>query len=271
MPLSLPLKSAAVRLAGVCDNPRAEAEWLMAHVLACSRTGLLGRAADVAQLLAFDAAVARRLAGEPVAYITGEQPFRRLNLRVTAEVLIPRPETEQLVDWALALLRPGQCVLDLCTGSGCVAISLAVEMQGLQVWASDISAAALAIARSNAEAHSAQLNFVEADGLALPPSTPGFDLIVGNPPYIAENDTHLAALNHEPTLALVSGSDGLTLIRRLVTDARQRLNSGGTLLLEHGFDQAAAVRALMKQAGYVDIRSQRDYSGIERASLGRWA
>ena len=255
------------------DEPRAEAEWLLAQVTGLPRGRIQAGVFDAlspAQEAAFEKAVARRAAGEPFAYISGEQPFWKHSFVVTPAVLIPRPDTECLVEEALAVI--GNCaaeVLDLCTGSGCVAVSLALDAPRTRVWASDVSAAALAVARDNAQRLSAPVCWAVADGLALPPDWPAcFDVITANPPYIAEGDQHLPALRHEPQLALVSGTNGLALIRRLVCEAPARLNSGGALLLEHGHDQGGAVRDLMLAQDFTAVRTRRDYGGNERITLG---
>ena len=269
------LAEASQRLAAVSDSPRAEAERLLAHTLGVPRSHLvsgLAPDADAAQRADFDGVVARRAAGEPYAYLVGNQPFHRIELTVTPAVLIPRPDTEHLVDWALELLvtTPAARVWDVATGSGCIALAIACAMPGAAVLATDLSPAALAVARANAAALGCGgVEFAEADALLLPDPRRRFGLIVSNPPYIAEGDPHLPALVHEPRLALVSGADGLDCLRRLVAQAPARLDSGGWLLLEHGYDQGAAVRALLAQAGFVAIATRRDYGGNERVTGGR--
>ena len=269
------LAEASQRLAAVSDSPRAEAERLLARALGVPRSHLvagLAQGADAAQHADFEAAIARRAAGEPYAYIVGNQPFHRIELTVTPAVLIPRPDTEHLVDWALELLAtaPAARVWDVATGSGCIALAIACAVPGAEVLATDLSPAALAVARANAAALGCGgVEFAEADALLLPDPRRRFGLIVSNPPYIAEGDPHLPALVHEPRLALVSGADGLDCLRRLVAQAPARLDSGGWLLLEHGYDQGAAVRALLAQAGFVAIATRRDYGGNERVTGGR--
>ena len=267
------LISAAQRLAGTVGNPRDEAEWLMAELLGVERGSLRrhdGLAPDQAQK--YERCLQRRLGGEPFAYITGTQPFRRLLLHVTPDVLVPRHDTETLVEWALQCLtrKRSSAVLDACTGSGCVALALADEAPGNRITGSDVSAAALAVARANAQRLRLDVQLVEADGLALPDAAARLDLITANPPYVAEQDPHLPALAHEPQLALVSGEDGLELIRRLIADAPCRLVEGGWLLLEHGFDQGEAVRTLLRGAGFSEVSTRRDLGGNERVSGGRW-
>ena len=191
--------------------------------------------------------------------------------------MIPRADTEHLVEWALERIAAWQAagcadprVWDVCTGSGCVALAIAEASPPTRLLASDISPAALAVARGNAVALGlSRVELIEADGLDWPTPAP-FELIVANPPYIAEDDPHLPALRHEPRLALVSGADGLDCLRRLIAQAPAQLRPDGWLLLEHGYDQGAAVRALLAAAGFDEVSSRRDYGGQERVSGGRW-
>ena len=268
------LRDAAVRLSATAEQPRDEAEWLLSELLALPRAALRHVDLPVPALLARYAQwVQRRADGEPFAYVTGTQPFRRLTLRVTPEVLIPRPDTEHLVEWALSILKNQAVpvrVLDVCTGSGCVVLALADEAPGHQYWASDCSPAALDVARDNAARLRQAVQFMAADALQLPLATPRFHLITANPPYIAAGDAHLPALHHEPVLALVSGADGLELLRVLIAQAPQWLEPGGWLLLEHGHDQAAAVRNLLQAQGFDEVATRRDFGGNERVSGGRW-
>jgi release factor glutamine methyltransferase len=241
-----------------------EHAWLIAHDDAPLAPALLARWNDL---------IAQRLAGVPVAYLTGGKAFYGLDLRIDAQVLDPREDTETLVDFALAVLPPEQParVLDLGTGSGAVALAIAHQRPAARVTATDASPGALAVARANGQRLNLPVRWLQGawdDWFAL--LTPGqrFDLIVSNPPYIAEGDPHLSALTHEPQTALVSGADGLRDIRRIVTGAIAHLAPGGWLLLEHGHDQAQAVRALLTQAGYTQTQSRRDLAGIERCSAG---
>jgi release factor glutamine methyltransferase len=208
----------------------------------------------------------RRANGEPLAYLTGCKEFYGLNLHVDERVLDPRADTETLVDWTLEVLRdlPIARVLDLGTGSGAIALALKHTRAQWEVHAVDFSADALAVARANAQRLALDVQF--AQGSWLQPSTGRFDAIVSNPPYIVRGDPHLAALRHEPQQALVSGSDGLDDIRNIILGARARLKPGAWLLLEHGYDQAEAVRALLAQAGLVGVQSRHDLAGIERCS-----
>jgi len=219
----------------------------------------------------FLALVRRRQAGEPVAYITGEREFYSLAFKVTPAVLIPRPETELLVEAALERVpvqEPWR-VLELATGSGCVAVAIALHRPSAQVTATDVAGDALAVARDNAARHGAHIEFVESDWFAALAAR-RYHLIVCNPPYVAERDPHLQKgdLQFEPRAALVAGTDGLACIRLIVAQAGAWLESGGSLLLEHGCDQAAHCRALLAQAGYRDVTSRRDLAGIERVTGG---
>ena len=219
---------------------------------------------------AFARHCARRVAGEPVAYLLGEKEFHGLALAVDARVLVPRPDTETLVDWALQRLegRSAPAVLDLGTGSGAIALALSHARPDAQVDAVDASAGALAVAQANAQRLGLPVRFARADW--LDGAATGYDLIVSNPPYIAAGDPHLAALGHEPASALVSGADGLDDIRRIVAVAPDHLRSGGWLLLEHGHDQAVAVRALLQARGFAEVQSRNDLADIERCSGGNW-
>lgn len=205
----------------------------------------------------------RRRAGEPVAYILGRKEFYGLDLSVNPAVLIPRPETELLVD--LALEAPFSAAADLGTGCGAIALALKKHRPLSRVVATDASAAALAVAKRNAVRHNLEIEWRHGRWLA-PLAGERFDLIISNPPYVAAGDAHLAALGHEPAAALVSGADGLDAIREIARAAPGRLCSGGRLLLEHGFDQAPQVRALLTGAGLRNARSWTDLAGIERVS-----
>lgn len=216
----------------------------------------------------------RRQAGEPVAYLLGEKEFGGLRLRVDARVLIPRPDTEVLVDWALdALPQLGGTntprLLDLGTGSGAVALTVAARRPDVQITATDASADALVVAQANAQRLALPVRFAQGAWLAAVPGE-RFDVIASNPPYMAQGDAHLAALTHEPTTALTAGPDGLADIRQIVAQAPAALPPGGWLLLEHGHDQAAAARALLKAAGFDQVSSRNDLAGIARCSGGRW-
>ena len=266
---------AALRQLQTGGLPRLEAQMLLLHALGQppqARAWLLAHdddalPADAATRL--HALATRRLAGEPMAYLTGEKHFHGLRLQVDARVLDPRDDTETLVDWALALLPADapRRVLDLGTGSGAIALAIAHARPQARVTAVDASADALTVARANAGQLGLAVTLHHGDWLA-PVAGERFDPIVSNPPYIAEGDAHLPALAHEPRSALVSGADGLDDLRRIVATAPAHLAPGGWLLLEHGWDQAAAVRALLTDAGFTQVQSRRDLAGIERCSGG---
>lgn len=216
----------------------------------------------------FEALCARRQAGEPVAYLCGQKEFFGLMLAVDQRVLVPRPETEALVEWALALaLPPAAQVIDVGTGSGAIALALKRAHRHWQVSAVDASEPALQVAQANGRALGLTIEWQLGDWLAHVQGR--FDLIVSNPPYIAEHDPHLKALQHEPGTALTSGSDGLDALRTLIAQAPEHLKPGGWLLLEHGYDQAPAVRELLAQAGLQQVQSRHDLAGIERCSGAR--
>jgi release factor glutamine methyltransferase len=257
------------------DSPRADADILLAHVLGRPRSYLLAwpeRELTPSQWAAFQALVERRARGEPVAYLTGSREFYGLDLAVSNAVLIPRPETELLVEAALERLPGGPCaVADLGTGSGAIALAIAKLRPDARVVAVDASRQALEVARTNAERLGlSNVELREGDwctGLA----DERFDMIVSNPPYIREADPHLARgdVRFEPAMALASGADGLDAIRAIVACAPAHLIPGGWLLFEHGYDQAEAVAGLMRKAGFIEVESLRDLLGHGRVTLGR--
>ena len=255
---------------------RVDAQMLMLHVMdqpTHARAWLITHDSDTPsaeQLALWQTLCARRLTGEPVAYLTGHKEFFGLSLQVDSRVLDPRPDTETLVDWALEIL-PGDGanlrIVDLGTGSGAIALALQHERPKAEVWAVDASADALVVARANAERLHLPVQF--AHGSWLSPLTGRFDAIVSNPPYIPSADPHLAALTHEPLSALASGGDGLDDIRLIIEQAPTHLKPGGWLLLEHGWDQSEAVQALLSQAGFDEVQSKADLAGIARCTGGK--
>ncbi len=254
---------------------RIEARVLLAHILKADHAWLIAHDRDMptpAQQDAIERLIARRATGEPVAYILGEREFYGRTFMVTPDVLIPRPETELLVESALSLLAVDQAVnvLDIGTGSGAVAISLALERPLWRVHAVDIDANALACAQRNAARLAANVTFGISDVFAAL-DTRQFDLIVSNPPYIAEDDAHLSRgdLRFEPRLALASGPAGLDVIARLVAQAPRHLTACGYLLLEHGWQQDAAIRTELLEAGFESVHTRRDLAGLPRISGGR--
>lgn len=256
---------------------RLEAEVLLAHILNKPRSYLFAwpeHELTPEQREAFARLIERHQQGEPVAYLIGSREFWSLSLKVTPATLIPRPETEQLVQRALTLLAstPQATIADLGTGSGAIAAALSSELPASKLFATDYSERALEVARFNFEYHRMN-NIHTRKGSwleALPDGEP-FDLIISNPPYIAEQDPHLLkdGLPWEPDSALVSGPDGLDDIRHLINNAPNHLNTGGWLLLEHGYDQGEAVRALFAARGYNEIATHQDLENRDRLTEGR--
>jgi release factor glutamine methyltransferase len=260
---------AAARAQGLS---RLDAQLLLAWVLGRPRSWLLAHDDDALPADAqrrYSAACARRADDVPLAYLTGERDFRDFTLQVGPSVLVPRPETEHLVDWALACLHgaPAVQVADLGTGSGAIALALARARPDAQVTAVDRSPAALAVAQVNGQRLGLAVRWLAGDWWQ-PLAGERFDLVVSNPPYIADADAHLPALRHEPLEALVAGPDGLDALRRIIEGAPAHLRPGGCLLLEHGHDQGAAVRALLVAAGFQSVATRQDLAGLDRCSGG---
>ncbi|WP_374494363.1 peptide chain release factor N(5)-glutamine methyltransferase [Zoogloea sp.] len=257
--------------------PASEARLLLGALLHCSTAQIAAYPErELAPALAarFADWLERRAQGEPVAYLLGVREFFGRQFGVTPAVLIPRPETELIVELVLSrstALNNIPAILDLGTGSGALAVTLALELPGARLVAVDCSAEALGVARHNADALGAQVEFIESDWFAALPGR-RFDFIVSNPPYIAEDDPHLAEgdVRFEPLGALASGHAGLDDLARIAADAPAFLVPGGWLMMEHGYDQAGAVRGLLASAGFDDVASARDLAGIERVSFGRW-
>jgi len=274
--LGLERLDAQLLLLHVLGRPQHDRAWLLAHD---------SDALDPETEMRYIKLTRLRAAGTPLAYLTGVREFYGLELRVDARVLDPRPDTETLVEWALEVLqrfpirvedtsvqvelaKAPPRVIDLGTGSGAIALAVKHTRPDAQVSAVDASVDALAVARDNAQRLGLEVHFRQ--GNWLDGMEQCFDLIVSNPPYIAEGDPHLEQLGHEPRLALTSGPDGLDAIRTIISQAPARLWPGGWLLLEHGWNQAAAVRTLLVRAGFMDVQSRKDLAGIERCSGGRW-
>ncbi|MBX3677193.1 MAG: peptide chain release factor N(5)-glutamine methyltransferase [Rhodocyclaceae bacterium] len=250
--------------------PLREARLLLCHVLGASHAELEAHAEAKVSLhdtARFHELAARRATGEPLAYLTGHREFYGLDFQVTPAVLIPREETELLVD--VARETPARRILDLGTGSGCLAIAVAKHLPQAEVTAVDASAAALEVARENAARHGVAVRFLQGDWFA-PLAGERFELILANPPYVAEGDAHLSQgdVRFEPRSALAAGPDGLDDIRRIVAAASTHLEPDGELWFEHGYDQAQAVEALLAGAGFVGIGHLRDLAGIVRVTGG---
>ena len=270
--IGMRLGDAARVLAGTSESARLDAELLMAHVLGVNRTWLAAHADETAEAPAFQALIERRAAGEPLAYILGYKDFWTLRLDVTPHVLVPRPETELLVELALRDARPSAHVADLGTGSGAIALALANTRPDWHIAATDASAEALAVARGNASKLGLRnVEFVLGRWFA-PLTSRRFSLIVSNPPYVAENDAALEspALQHEPRCALAAGPDGMASLSEIIREAPAYLELKGSLLLEHGADQAAAVSNELVARGFSHVRSHRDLAGHERVTEGQW-
>lgn len=255
--------------------PRLEFQMLWQHVLQVPRVWLIAHDTDAiaqAEVARFHELEARRLAGEPMAYILGRREFMGHDFLVSPAVLIPRPETEQLVETALDHVqgRTSPAVLDLGTGSGAIAISIALARPDAQVAATDLSTNALDVAQQNARRLGAQVEFLRGSWYDALSAGREFDVIVSNPPYIAAHDPHLSSgdLRFEPTAALTDGGDGLAALRAIVEGAGRRLKPRGALYMEHGWDQAEAVRHLLESAGFSQVASRRDLAGIERITGG---
>jgi release factor glutamine methyltransferase len=245
-----------------CELPIHDRAWLLAHSDEVLSNKAQARYLDFLQ---------RRACLEPLAYITGVKEFFGLQLLINKRVLDPRPETETLVEWALTCLADTlkPCIADLGTGSGAIALALKHTLPEAQVTAVDASADAIAVAIANAQRLGLELA-THVGNWCAPLTGQSFDVIVSNPPYVADGDAHLAQLPHEPLSALVAGKDGLDDIRDIVLQAVRHLKPGAWLLLEHGFDQAQAVQDLLANQGFVSVQSRQDLAGILRCTGGQW-
>ncbi|PIE41947.1 MAG: protein-(glutamine-N5) methyltransferase, release factor-specific [Gammaproteobacteria bacterium] len=268
------LVSAVGRLDETSPTAQLDAELLLAYVLDKNRTWLKtwpDAEPSVDEAQQFQQLIERRSTGEPVAYLTGEQAFWSLNLHVSPATLIPRPETELLVEKILAAktAEKGISLLDLGTGSGAIALALASEKPGWKIDACDQSEAALLIAEQNRAKYDLSVTFSRSNWFSDYQGR-RFDVIVSNPPYIEENDHHLfqGDVRFEPITALASGKDGLDAIRRIVSEAKTHLNENGLLIFEHGYQQASAVQHILVTAGFSRVATHRDLSGHDRVTLG---
>jgi release factor glutamine methyltransferase len=274
MQLAFALDFAKQQLCAVTDVPQLEAEVLLAFVLNKSRSYLHAwpeKILEISQQNHFLELLNKRTQGEPIAYLTGQREFWSLNLRVTPDVLIPRPETELLVELVLNLFDQAT-VADLGTGSGAIALSLAHERPSWIIHATDASLSALDVAKSNADRLNIK-NVIFHQGNWCDPLPPiEFNVIVSNPPYIAEDDVHLTTgdLRFEPRSALVSLEQGLKDITEIIYQSKQYLISGGVLMLEHGSEQAANVARIFAIAGYTDINTHQDLAGLDRVTIASW-
>lgn len=271
------IRSALLRAASQLNgsaSPQLDAEILLAHSLNQSRSHLFAwpdKELSEQQLRAFHELLIKRASGMPIAYLTGEREFWSLPLKINESVLIPRADTETLVETALSCLPETGTALDLGTGSGAIALALASERPKARILASDASNEALSVAKDNAKRLELnRIEFILSDWFKQI-SQRTFDLIVSNPPYIEENDPHLSQgdLPHEPRSALVSGSDGLDDIRQIIKDSYQRLKPAGWLMLEHGYNQGDSVRELFISHNFQEVRTISDYYGNDRVSIGK--
>lgn len=267
------LLARATELAPVSPSPRLDVEVLLCHCLGCDRSRLFARpeqAVEADALRSFEALLARRRQGEPIAHLTGEREFWSLALKVTPDTLIPRPDTELLVEAALARWPAARArVLDLGTGTGAIALALAAERPGWTLVAVDSNPGAVALARENAARHGLGRVRIRVSDWFQAVEGP-FDLIVANPPYIAAHDHHLGQgdVHFEPASALVSGDGGLDDLAHIIGAGMDHLASAGLLMVEHGADQGDAVRRLFTETGYRGVETLRDLAGLERVTLG---
>jgi release factor glutamine methyltransferase len=271
------LDAAEADLSGISDSARLDAEVLLCHCLNKPRSYVRtwpDRQASADQRIRFQGLLARRIQGEPIAYLTGQREFWSRSFDVTADVLIPRPDSELLIDLGLGLLPSAQAarVIDLGTGSGILAITLAAERPLLRVFATDVSEAALTVAQKNAERlQVSNVSFILSHWFNEVQET-GFDLVLSNPPYIADDDPHLLQgdVRFEPKTALISPEQGLKDIRLIAAQARLYLKAGGYLMLEHGYRQSKAVQAVLNELDYRNVTTHCDLSGNPRVTLGLW-
>lgn len=257
------------RLLTISDSPQLDAELLLQYVCGLSRAQLFThseKTVTTAQLKKLELFMQRREQGEPMAYLLGHKEFWDLDLCVTSEVLVPRPETECMIEWILSNTPKNLPlkVADLGVGSGAIALSLAKERPNWEIHATDYSATALAVAQKNAQQHQLKtVEFFQGSWCAALPDG-DYDLLVSNPPYLADTDPHLDQLSYEPRSALVAGVDGLDEIKKIILQASHVLKPSGLLVFEHGFDQEASVIQLLQRASYRDVQDHRDLAGLPR-------
>ncbi len=273
-PISEFLETVANRLAGVSESPRLDAEILLGRAIDMPRSYLFAHPEDVpdeAAIARFQGTVQRRINGEPMAYIMGVREFWSMELMVTPATLVPRPETEILVDRALGQIprKAEYRVLDLGTGSGAIALAIARERPLCQVVAIDISVDALAVAAQNARHLDLDTIEFRHGDWTDPVRSETFELVVSNPPYVADEDPALNALRHEPASALAAGADGLDAIRTLAERCLDVMSAGATLMIEHGADQEAEVRGILAAHEWVEIECHKDYAGLPRVTAAR--
>lgn len=259
-----------------CQLPRLEARLLLMHVCGVNQAYLITHADQLLStkdVLLLNQLCERRLHGEPMAYILGYREFYGRSFVVGSQVLIPRPETEHVVDAVLDKIKDGDVVWDLGTGSGAIAISVACEKPQATVWASDISQDAIVLAKRNAQHHQAHIHFGVGSWFEASPTPPAHSVavVVANPPYIESGDEHLnqGDLRYEPMAALTDFGDGLTAIRTLISGAHHFLLDGGWIILEHGYQQGDVVRSLLKQHRFSHVSTIKDYAGLDRVSQGQ--
>jgi release factor glutamine methyltransferase len=267
-------KSFIKKLFSVSDSPQLDSELLLMHVLKLSRTELHIRSHDELSneaLKKLNHFISRRINGEPIAYLLGSQSFWTMDLIVTTDTLIPRPETECLVEWVLKNVNQNDDIIaaDLGTGTGAIAIAIASENKNWKIDATDESFEALAVAKKNADKYALKnISFYQGDWCdALPDKK--YDVIISNPPYIAENDVHLDKLIFEPQTALVSGKEGLNAIEKIAAQAKNYLKQNGVLIIEHGFDQSDAVCSIFEKNNFYDVKNHRDLADVPRFVTGK--
>lgn len=278
MTLGERLRGATRALEAVSDTPRLDAEILLAHAMGISRAKLLAELREPFAHPEFETLLARRLNYEPIAYILGDWEFYSLRILCRAPILVPRPETEHLVEVALDHLKhhpaPTKQVLDLCTGTGCVAVVLAKHQADADVWAVDINPVAVALATENAARHACRVHVLQGDLFgALPPEAPKFDVITANPPYVPEEEWPSlpeVIRRHEDPLALLSGPEGLDCLTRIAVESRAWLHSGALLAMEMGEDQGPRAASLLESLGYTQVNVMPDLAGHDRIVHGVW-